>query len=93
MSSSSTRRPGFDDDLMDELVAIKERPTRLLALQIADGAMRGQDAIKSAVSHRRLGVTGLVATTRRRPARGGAALSGGISRVRKSRLVGKRELA
>ena len=65
----------IDDDLMEELQAIKAavQPTDLLF--IAD-AMTGQDAIKSAGEfNRRIGVTGVVLTKMDGDARGGAALS------------------
>jgi signal recognition particle subunit SRP54 len=65
----------IDDDLMNELQAIKEavRPSDLL--YVAD-AMTGQDAIKSAGEfNRRVGVTGVVLTKLDGDARGGAALS------------------
>jgi signal recognition particle subunit SRP54 len=65
----------IDDELMDELHAIKAavQPTDLL--YVAD-AMTGQDAIKSAGEfNRRVGVTGVVLTKLDGDARGGAALS------------------
>ena len=65
----------IDDELMGELVAIKEavRPSDLL--YVAD-AMTGQDAIKSAGEfNRQVGVTGVVLTKIDGDARGGAALS------------------
>jgi signal recognition particle subunit SRP54 len=65
----------IDDELMDELQAIKDavRPADLL--YVAD-AMTGQDAIKSAGEfNRRVGVTGVVLTKLDGDARGGAALS------------------
>ena len=65
----------IDDDLMNELQAIKDavRPSDLL--YVAD-AMTGQDAIKSAGEfNRRVGVTGVVLTKLDGDARGGAALS------------------
>jgi signal recognition particle subunit SRP54 len=65
----------IDDELMTELVAIKEvtDPTDLLF--VAD-AMTGQDAIKSAGEfNARVGVTGVVLTKMDGDARGGAALS------------------
>jgi signal recognition particle subunit SRP54 len=65
----------IDDDLMDELQAIKDavRPSDLL--YVAD-AMTGQDAIRSAGEfNRRVGVTGVVLTKLDGDARGGAALS------------------
>ena len=65
----------IDDELMNELQAIKDavQPTDLL--YVAD-AMTGQDAINSAGEfHRRIGVTGVVLTKLDGDARGGAALS------------------
>src|SRR4051812_14733364 len=65
----------IDEELMDELQAIKTavQPTDLL--YVAD-AMTGQDAIKSAGEfNRRVGVTGVVLTKLDGDARGGAALS------------------
>ena len=65
----------IDDELMRELVAIKDvvGPTDLL--YVAD-AMTGQDAIKSAGEfNRQVGVTGVVLTKIDGDARGGAALS------------------
>ncbi|MGE0359737.1 MAG: signal recognition particle protein [Vicinamibacterales bacterium] len=65
----------IDDELMAELVAIKDvvRPSDLL--YVAD-AMTGQDAIKSAGEfNRQVGVTGVVLSKIDGDARGGAALS------------------
>jgi signal recognition particle subunit SRP54 len=65
----------IDDELMNELQAIKDavRPSDLL--YVAD-SMTGQDAIKSAGEfNRRVGVTGVVLTKLDGDARGGAALS------------------
>ena len=65
----------IDDDLMDELVAIKTVTDPSDLLYVAD-AMTGQDAIKSAGEfNRRVGVTGVVLTKLDGDARGGAALS------------------
>jgi signal recognition particle subunit SRP54 len=65
----------IDDDLMDELVAIKSVTDPSDLLFVAD-AMTGQDAIKSAGEfNRRVGVTGVVLTKLDGDARGGAALS------------------
>jgi signal recognition particle subunit SRP54 len=65
----------IDDDLMTELVAIKEATAPSDLLYVAD-AMTGQDAIKSAGEfNRRVGVTGVVLTKLDGDARGGAALS------------------
>jgi signal recognition particle subunit SRP54 len=65
----------IDDELMNELQAIKDgvKPSDLL--YVAD-SMTGQDAIKSAGEfNRRIGVTGVVLTKLDGDARGGAALS------------------
>jgi len=65
----------IDDDLMDELQAIKNAVQPSDLLYVAD-AMTGQDAIKSAGEfNRRVGVTGVVLTKLDGDARGGAALS------------------
>jgi len=65
----------IDDELMNELGALKKelQPTEILF--VAD-AMIGQDAVHSAGEfHKRLGVTGVVLTKMDGDARGGAALS------------------
>jgi signal recognition particle subunit SRP54 len=65
----------IDDELMDELHAIKSAVQPSDLLYVAD-AMTGQDAIKSAGEfNRRVGVTGVVLTKLDGDARGGAALS------------------
>ena len=65
----------IDDDLMNELQAIKDAVSPSDLLYVAD-AMTGQDAIKSAGEfNRRMGVTGVVLTKLDGDARGGAALS------------------
>src|SRR5437899_2994189 len=65
----------IDDDLMTELVAIKQATDPSDLLFVAD-AMTGQDAIKSAGEfNARVGVTGVVLTKLDGDARGGAALS------------------
>jgi signal recognition particle subunit SRP54 len=65
----------IDDELMDELQAIKAATGPVDLLYVAD-AMTGQDAIKSAGEfNRRIGVTGVVLTKMDGDARGGAALS------------------
>jgi signal recognition particle subunit SRP54 len=64
-----------DDELMDELLAIREAVAPTDLLYVAD-AMTGQDAIKSAGEfNRRVGITGVVLTKMDGDARGGAALS------------------
>src|SRR5918995_3258514 len=65
----------IDDDLMNELQAIKAAVEPVDQLFVAD-AMTGQDAIKSAGEfNRRIGVTGVVLSKLDGDARGGAALS------------------
>jgi signal recognition particle subunit SRP54 len=65
----------IDDELMSELVAIKNATDPSDLLFVAD-AMTGQDAIKSAGEfNARVGVTGVVMTKLDGDARGGAALS------------------
>jgi len=65
----------IDDQLMAELVQLKQllAPTEILF--VAD-AMTGQDAVRSAEEfHKRLGITGVILTKMDGDARGGAALS------------------
>jgi signal recognition particle subunit SRP54 len=65
----------IDDELMKELVAIKDVSAPVDLLYVAD-AMTGQDAIKSAGEfNAQVGVTGVVLTKIDGDARGGAALS------------------
>ncbi len=65
----------IDDELMTELVAIRDATGPSDRLFVAD-AMTGQDAIKSAGEfNARVGVTGVVLTKLDGDARGGAALS------------------
>lgn len=65
----------IDDELMQELVAIRDVSGPVDLLYVAD-AMTGQDAIKSAGEfNRQMGVTGVVLTKIDGDARGGAALS------------------
>ena len=71
----SAGRLHIDDELMTELVAIKDVTAPSDLLYVAD-AMTGQDAIKSAGEfNRQIGVTGVVLTKLDGDARGGAALS------------------
>jgi signal recognition particle subunit SRP54 len=71
----SAGRLHIDDELMAELVAIRDLTDPSDRLYVAD-AMTGQDAIKSAGEfNRRIGVTGVVLTKIDGDARGGAALS------------------
>ena len=65
----------IDDELMAELVAIRDVTGPSDLLYVAD-AMTGQDAIKSAGEfNRRMGITGVVLSKLDGDARGGAALS------------------
>src|ERR1051325_10012049 len=65
----------IDDELMEELVKIKNETHPVETLFIAD-AMTGQDAVRSAEEfHRRVGITGVILTKMDGDARGGAALS------------------
>jgi signal recognition particle subunit SRP54 len=65
----------IDDELMNELQAIKAAVTPSDLIYVAD-AMTGQDAIKSAGEfNRRVGVTGVMLSKLDGDARGGAALS------------------
>jgi signal recognition particle subunit SRP54 len=65
----------IDDELMEELVNIKNETHPVEILFVAD-AMTGQDAVRSAEEfHRRVGVTGVILTKMDGDARGGAALS------------------
>jgi signal recognition particle subunit SRP54 len=71
----SAGRLHIDDELMAELVAIRDATQPSDRLYVAD-AMTGQDAIKSAGEFNRLvGVSGVVLTKLDGDARGGAALS------------------
>ena len=65
----------IDDQLMEELVNIKNETHPVEILFVAD-AMTGQDAVRSAEEfHARVGITGVVLTKMDGDARGGAALS------------------
>src|SRR5438270_188680 len=65
----------IDEELMEELVQIKDETKPVEILFVAD-AMTGQDAVRSAEEfHRRVGTTGVVLTKMDGDARGGAALS------------------
>jgi len=65
----------IDDELMEELVTIKNETRPVEILFVAD-AMTGQDAVRSAEEfHRRVGITGVILTKMDGDARGGAALS------------------
>jgi signal recognition particle subunit SRP54 len=69
----------IDDELMNELLMLKNELNPSEILFIAD-AMIGQDAVRSAGEfHKRLGLTGVILTKLDGDARGGAALS--ISKV------------
>ncbi len=65
----------IDEELMDELVKIKEDVNPHEILYVAD-AMQGQDAINTAEEfHKRLGLTGVILTKLDGDAKGGIALS------------------
>lgn len=65
----------IDEQLMDELEAVKGGAQPHVIYLVAD-AMTGQDAVKSSAAfHERLGLTGVVLTKLDGDARGGAALS------------------
>lgn len=65
----------IDDQLMEELSALKRELQPMEILFVAD-AMTGQDAVRSASEfHEKIGVTGIILTKLDGDARGGAALS------------------
>ena len=65
----------IDEELMDELVKIKEKVNPTEVLYVAD-AMQGQDAINTAkVYHDKVGLTGVILTKLDGDAKGGIALS------------------
>ena len=65
----------IDDELMDELEAVKKAVSPVETLLVVD-AMTGQDAVRAAEEfHSRIGLTGLVLSKMDGDARGGAALS------------------
>ena len=65
----------IDEELMDELVEIKEKVNPTEVLYVAD-AMQGQDAINTAkVYHNKVGLTGVILTKLDGDAKGGIALS------------------
>lgn len=65
----------IDDEMMNEVAAIKARTKPAEVLLVAD-AMTGQDAVRVATEfHQRLGLTGLILTKIDGDARGGAAIS------------------
>ena len=86
----SAGRLHIDDQLMDELQAIKAAVQPSDLLYVAD-AMTGQDAIKSAGEfNRRIGVSGVVLSKMDGDARGGAAAVGRRRRRRADRVRGQR---
>lgn len=71
----SAGRLSIDDELMSELVGVRDATAPHETLLVAD-AMTGQDAVNTAkIFEERIGVTGLVLTRVDGDARGGAALS------------------
>ena len=68
-------RLAIDEDLMAEVVAVRDATTPIETLLVAD-AMTGQDAVAVAHAfHEKIGLSGLVMTRMDGDARGGAALS------------------
>ncbi|MEI8295598.1 MAG: signal recognition particle protein, partial [Alphaproteobacteria bacterium] len=71
----SAGRLHIDQDLMDEVIAIKRLTSPIETLLVAD-SMMGQDALTVAKAfHEQVGLTGIVLTRLDGDARGGAALS------------------
>ena len=71
----SAGRLHIDDELMDEIVAVRDATNPVETLLVAD-AMTGQDAVTVAEAFKsRVGVTGIMLTRVDGDARGGAALS------------------
>src|SRR5690606_4336569 len=71
----SAGRLHIDDELMDEIVAVRDATNPVETLLVAD-AMTGQDAVTVAEAFKsRVGVTGIMLTRVDGEARGGAALS------------------
>jgi signal recognition particle subunit SRP54 len=71
----SAGRLHVDDELMDEIEALRRDLQPVEILYVAD-AMTGQDAVRSAAAfHARLGLTGILLSKADGDARGGAALS------------------
>ncbi len=65
----------IDDEMMKELIAVRERVNPVEVLLVAD-AMTGQEAVNIAGGfHERVGLTGLILTKVDGDARGGAAIS------------------
>lgn len=65
----------IDDELMNELVAVRDKAKPHITYLVAD-AMTGQDAVKSSAAfHERIDLTGVILTKLDGDARGGAALS------------------
>jgi len=65
----------IDEELMQELVAIRERTKPVEVILVAD-AMTGQEAVRIAEGfHKQVGLTGLILTKVDGDARGGAAIS------------------
>ncbi len=68
-------RLSIDDQMMNELLAIKQKSSPIETLLVAD-AMTGQDAVTTATTFdKKIGITGLILTRMDGDARGGAALS------------------
>ena len=71
----SAGRLSIDDDLMNELAAVRDMAKPVETLLVAD-SLTGQDAVNTAKNfNERIGITGIVLTRVDGDARGGAALS------------------
>ncbi len=78
----------IDDELMQELTAMKKACAPTETLFVAD-AMTGQDAVNSAGAfHERIGITGVVLTKMDGDARGGAAISVGAVTGQPIKFIG-----
>ena len=71
----SAGRLSIDDELMNELAAVKKLAKPIETLLVAD-SLTGQDAVNTAqIFHEKIGITGLILTRLDGDGRGGAALS------------------
>lgn len=71
----SAGRLSIDDELMNELAAVKKLTAPTETLLVAD-SLTGQDAVNTAqIFHEKIGITGLILTRLDGDGRGGAALS------------------
>jgi signal recognition particle subunit SRP54 len=81
-------RLSIDDQMMNELLAIKQKSSPIETLLVAD-AMTGQDAVTTATTFdKKIGITGLILTRMDGDARGGAALSMRMVTGKSIRMIG-----